>query len=167
MPSRDAVRAIRTAISPRLAIRTDENMDMRYHPGDEEYTSPGVFHGGLVEKWPSADGSKRNPGQDSPQSAALPGFLLRSIQRATKTGYAHPYCGSPAPDGRVTAPSVGASPTATGAAGCALGGREPTAAAGVRACGGRRGGTGAVAGRGLPSLAGAPPTLPSPECGGG
>src|SRR6202040_487161 len=32
------------AISPRLAIRTEENMDMRYHPGDEEYTSPGVFH---------------------------------------------------------------------------------------------------------------------------
>src|SRR5712671_7599598 len=65
------------------------------------------------------------------------------------------YCGSPALDGRVTEPSVGASPTATGAAGCGLDGREPTAAAGARPCGGRRGGTGAVAGRGLPSPDGA------------
>jgi L-alanine-DL-glutamate epimerase-like enolase superfamily enzyme len=29
-PSRDAVRAIRHAISPRLAIRTDENMAAHY-----------------------------------------------------------------------------------------------------------------------------------------
>src|SRR5215471_12148787 len=43
-PSRFAVRATRTAISPRLAIRTEENMDMRYHPGNEEYTLPDVFH---------------------------------------------------------------------------------------------------------------------------
>ena len=83
---------------------------MRYHPADEEYTSPEVFH--------------------------------RRFSAYDAIAWADPYCGCIVADGRWTAPSVGASPTATGAAGGGLDGRDPAAVEGARTCGGRRGGTG-------------------------
>jgi hypothetical protein len=73
------------------------------------------------------------------------------------TRYFITYCGCPEPAGRVAAPSVGTSPTATGAAGRGLDGREPTVAPDARPWAGRRGGTGVAAGRGLPSPDGACP----------
>src|SRR5215471_20811483 len=80
---------MRTAISPRLAIRTEENMDMRYHPGDEEYTSPHVFHRPLH----LVAGARRAPSLSIVGSCTCAGHpapllgdrepVLRSRQRTT------------------------------------------------------------------------------------
>ena len=75
----------------------------------------------------------------------------RSQTLPLNPGYIYCYWDRAELEGRVAAPSVGASPTATGAAGCGLAARPPTVDAGARPSGERRGGTGAVAGRGLPS----------------
>src|SRR5262249_45437792 len=139
MPSRVAVRAIRTAISPRLAIRTEENMGMRYHPGDGEYTSPEVFHRPLLSRAGSA-------GEALSYAAAVRPRLLprRGGGEGCGAGIARadPYCAGIVVDGRGTAPSAGASPAAIGAAGCGLDGRVPAAVGEARTGGRRRGGTG-------------------------